>query len=242
MTDNEEAGRTPKGPQAFVPGMLVLAALLYCAGLFLDLGRTDPYDDPSARVVQLVTGALLLVALAVLLWLSQPDRAPSGEEEAEGDQPICPNCLDPYPEGVHFCATCAAPLTFFAGTGGYESIYARTWIIGKAAHQPQRRLHVVGLLFWGLPYLAVTLFLLLSPHTYDPDSYRARPFTEWLSTAGVLVGYLGGLWISLALMRLSARNLRALGAQDEDAPARPVYGTAPYWTFDAEGTLSGEQA
>ena len=33
-------------------------------------------------------------------------------------------------------------------------------------------------------------------------------------------------------------NLRPVLAQEEDAPARPIYGSPPYWTFDIQGQVA----
>ena len=98
-------------------------------------------------------------------WQDENVEAMWGDE----DIPLCPSCLHPTRPGAHFCHTCLAPLTFYAGVGHvqyagawveagfgtYESIWAWPWILWRASRTPwPRKLHVWAAWLLLLPWAA----------------------------------------------------------------------------------------
>ena len=57
-----------------------------------------------------------------------PTQDPAGQELE-----LCISCLKPNVPGTHFCRHCATPLTSYAATGPFESIFAEGDLWRKAA-------------------------------------------------------------------------------------------------------------
>ncbi|MDA1194141.1 MAG: hypothetical protein O2894_03070 [Planctomycetota bacterium] len=78
--------------------------------------------------------------------MESPLAADCFVEDAENPGiPICPHCFEEIELPTHFCAHCMAPLTFYANTGPYESIWAAAWILARAFQTAwPRPIHVVG--------------------------------------------------------------------------------------------------
>jgi hypothetical protein len=68
----------------------------------------------------------------------------STEEPDATEQELCVQCLQPNTPGAHFCQKCGAPLTAYAATGPFESLFAEGTACRRAAEQPQRLIVVVG--------------------------------------------------------------------------------------------------
>lgn len=79
------------------------------------------------------------------------DRSSSAEEAVAAEVELCISCLQTNPPGTHFCRHCGTPLTCYAATGPFESIFAEGNFLRKAASRGRWsgwvRAGVVTLLF-----------------------------------------------------------------------------------------------
>ena len=94
---------------------------------------------------------------------AEPEQSPP--PSAESDQkPLCLNCLSPNETSVHFCVTCGAPLTSYAATGPFESLFAEGHSYRQAVEKPRKLIVVVGVwLIFGMMALAGATSLFLGP-------------------------------------------------------------------------------
>ena len=82
---------------------------------------------------------------------------------AEDAIPLCPACLSETSVHHDFCQTCLAPLTFYAATGFYESIWASAWILSRTFQTAwPRMLHGWGATLVSGPNVIALGLLLLS--------------------------------------------------------------------------------
>lgn len=61
------------------------------------------------------------------------DPLSRAEPAADDALEICISCLQTNPPGTHFCRHCGTPLTSYAATGPFESIFAEGDFLRKAA-------------------------------------------------------------------------------------------------------------
>lgn len=62
--------------------------------------------------------------------------------EERADDPgvaLCPTCLNPTRHNANFCHTCMCPLTWYAGTGPLERVWAWPWILWRTGRTPWPR-------------------------------------------------------------------------------------------------------
>jgi len=90
------------------------------------------------------------------------ETVPEDLFEERADDPghaLCPSCLEPTRWNANFCHTCLCPLTWYAGTGPLERVFAWPWIMGRAATTRwPRRIHPWGVtVHMGLPVLFAPL-------------------------------------------------------------------------------------
>ncbi|MFT4691779.1 MAG: hypothetical protein ACI9OD_004005 [Limisphaerales bacterium] len=96
------------------------------------------------------------------------------DSDEDDDREICFQCMEANVVGSHFCAGCGAPLSSYASTAPFESIFAQGHVFRRAIEQPQRRIVMIGL--WvlfapgalGLALLAVDFWL-----RGEPDQMEA---------------------------------------------------------------------
>src|SRR3954464_15103851 len=83
------------------------------------------------------------------------DHEEQSNPEVAEEKQLCANCMFPnYPE-AHFCAKCGAPLSSYASTGPFESLFAEGHIYRQATEQPRKLVVVFGIwLIFGIPALA----------------------------------------------------------------------------------------
>ena len=118
---------------------------------------------------------------------SEPDSPQDGEE-----QELCTQCMAGNPPGSHFCRECGAPLSSYAATGPFESLFAEGHLYRRAVEQPQRLVVVLGIwLIFGLMASGGALLLATS---WNPVNFP-----------GVLTG-IGMLAISVVLIARTTRN------------------------------------
>jgi ribosomal protein L40E len=111
------------------------------------------------------------------------------------EQELCAQCMTDNRPGTHFCRKCGAPLSSYAATGPFESLFAEGHVYRRATEQPQRLIVLLGiwLIFgsvalagtmiaatswgFGLPFgvglLSLSLFLIAK----TSKNYRKRPMT-----------------------------------------------------------------
>ncbi|MDB6040070.1 MAG: hypothetical protein JWM99_3911 [Verrucomicrobiales bacterium] len=121
------------------------------------------------------------------------DANPKSETTQEcKEQELCTQCLAGNRPGNTFCRECGAPLTSYAATGPFESLFAEGHVYRKATEQPRRFIVVLGiwLIFGSLALSGVTMILL---------SRRGGSAVE------VILG-LGLLAISLFLIAKTTKN------------------------------------
>ena len=113
---------------------------------------------------------------------------PSQAEENE----LCPGCLTPNAPATHFCTQCGAPLSSFAATGPFESLFAEGHVYRQTVEQPVSLLVVVGVcLIFGMISMVGLSLAFSSLH------------------AGTLTGLLPGLFfigIAVAVIAKSISN------------------------------------
>jgi uncharacterized paraquat-inducible protein A len=63
--------------------------------------------------------------------------------EADEKQ-LCVNCMAPNIPAAHFCIKCGAPLSSYASTGPFESIFAEGSVYRQAAERPRKLIVVLG--------------------------------------------------------------------------------------------------
>lgn len=70
-----------------------------------------------------------------------PSQAPGEAEEKQ----LCVSCMFPNEPEAHFCAKCGAPLTSYAATGPFESLFAEGHVYRQAAERPRSFIVVLGI-------------------------------------------------------------------------------------------------
>ena len=75
---------------------------------------------------------------------SEPESPlrPTGES---GEKQLCVTCMFPNEPQAHFCGKCGAPLTSYAATGPFESLFAEGHVYRQAAERPRSFIVVVGI-------------------------------------------------------------------------------------------------
>jgi hypothetical protein len=74
---------------------------------------------------------------------------------------LCPGCGSPNSEGGHFCAKCAAPLSWYATTDPLATVFAEGYAARRAVMQPHKPIVLVGLWLWMFPIAMFTVAGLL---------------------------------------------------------------------------------
>ncbi len=132
-----------------------------------------------------------------------------GDQENQ-EQELCTQCLTGNRPDSHFCRQCGAPLSSYAATGPFESLFAEGHVYRKAAEQPQRLIVVLGMwLIFGIMALAGVMIAVIG----------------WGmgNGFGVLAG-IGLLAVSLFLIGKTTRNYRnrqATKTEDDESRKAP---------------------
>src|SRR5258705_6327948 len=83
--------------------------------------------------------------------------------DAEGvERELCRICLEPNVPGATFCKDCGAPLSSYAATGPFESLFTEGHVYRQAAEHPQKLIVLLGMwvIFGGLEVVGVSLIVL----------------------------------------------------------------------------------
>ena len=84
---------------------------------------------------------------------SNPLPNPGAEKQ------LCVSCMFPNEPQAHFCTKCGAPLTSYAATGPFESMFAEGHVYRQAAERPHRFIVVLGiwLIFAAIAFIGVVM-------------------------------------------------------------------------------------
>ncbi|MBL9174588.1 MAG: zinc ribbon domain-containing protein [Verrucomicrobiales bacterium] len=130
--------------------------------------------------------------------------------DATPELPLCLGCAQPNDPAANFCSHCGAPMTSYASTGPFESLFAEGRAYREAADHPRSPVVVAGVwLLFGMMFLGG---LLLTSPALHGDFLIAIP--------GLLL-----MGLSLTMLIKTTRNFLAgresrgarIGDPDEDA-------------------------
>jgi len=80
-----------------------------------------------------------------------------GEEKA-----LCVSCMAPNDPSAHFCVKCGAPMSPYAATGPFESVFAEGHVYRQAAERPRSLIVVLGVwLVFGMMAVVGAMMLFL---------------------------------------------------------------------------------
>ena len=143
-----------------------------------------------------------------------PGSTPPSDVYVEGDEPgiaLCPACLAETRPHAHFCHVCLAPLTWYAGTGPLERVWAEAWVLARTFTTPTPR--------W--PFTLVVVLLManlvlgaLMMAAFSLGEARASGGTGPLMALGVLILLaltITQVYIGVQFIRRALRNQRAHG-------------------------------
>jgi len=116
------------------------------------------------------------------------------------EQQLCVSCLTPNDPAAHFCLKCGAPLSSYASTGPFESLFAEGSVYRSAAERPQKLIVVLGIwLIFGMMTLAGVLLIVTGRAT------------------GLVYSIGGGIMLAIAPVMIwkTTRNYLARKQKDE---------------------------
>jgi hypothetical protein len=94
-----------------------------------------------------------------------PTAMPINEQEVQ-ELEVCISCLKTNVPGTHFCGHCGTPLTSYAATAPFESIFAEGDLWRKAVSQGRWSRPVRFLIIGFLIFMILGLFLMVFPFRF----------------------------------------------------------------------------
>ena len=92
----------------------------------------------------------------------EPEDKPLESGEGE-ERSLCTSCMAPNEPSAHFCAKCGAPMSPYAATGPFESVFAEGHVYRQAAEKPRSLIVVLGIwLVFGMIAVGGAMMLFLS--------------------------------------------------------------------------------
>ena len=92
---------------------------------------------------------------------SEPQDRPLDPGEGE-EKALCTSCMAPNEPSAHFCAKCGAPMSPYAATDPFESVFAEGHVYRQAAERPRSIIVVLGIwLTFGMIAVAGAMMLFL---------------------------------------------------------------------------------
>ena len=73
-----------------------------------------------------------------------PNEPITADEPGAEEKELCLNCMLPHEPGLHFCRDCGAPMTSYAATAPFESIFAEGHVYRQAAEKPRGWIVIAG--------------------------------------------------------------------------------------------------
>jgi hypothetical protein len=96
---------------------------------------------------------------------------PHPDSPETNETQLCVSCLAPNEPSAHFCAKCGAPLSSYASTGPFESLFAEGSVYRSAAERPQKLVVVVGIwMIFG--FMALAGIMMMAMMTYAGLGFR----------------------------------------------------------------------
>lgn len=88
-------------------------------------------------------------------------------ESGEGEEKaLCVSCMAPNEASAHFCVKCGAPMSSYAATGPFESVFAEGHVYRQAAERPRSLIVVLGIwLIFGMIAVGGAMMLFLGRET-----------------------------------------------------------------------------
>lgn len=115
--------------------------------------------------------------------ITEPEAPLDAGEERE----LCRACLAPNPPGATFCRDCGAPLSSYAATGPFESLFAEGHVYRSAVERPHKLIVLLGVwVIFGLLAAGGLMLLLLAR--------EGRSFIAFLIAAFMLLASVVILW------------------------------------------------
>ena len=91
----------------------------------------------------------------------EPEDTPLDSGEGE-EKALCTSCMAPNEPSAHFCAKCGAPMSPYAATGPFESVFAEGHVYRQAAEKPRSLIVVLGIwLVFGMIAVGGAMMLFL---------------------------------------------------------------------------------
>ena len=75
-------------------------------------------------------------------------KDPSSSDSSSGEnqeRELCPSCLAPNAPGAHFCSDCGAPLSSYAATAPFVSLFAEGHAYRQAVEKPRSWIVLLGI-------------------------------------------------------------------------------------------------
>jgi hypothetical protein len=125
---------------------------------------------------------------------------PNQETPEAVEKQLCVSCMAPNEPSAHFCAKCGAPLTSYASTGPFESIFAEGSAYRAAAERPQKLVVVLGI--WLI---------------FGPMALAGLLMVAMMRSAGFIFGVIGAGMAAFSMVMLwkTTRNYLARGKKDD---------------------------
>ena len=90
------------------------------------------------------------------------------------EKQLCIGCLFPNEQDVHFCVKCGAPMSSYAATGPFESLFAEGHVYRQAAEKPRSFVVVLGIwIIFGMMTLVGVTTMFVGPR--DGLQYAVVP-------------------------------------------------------------------
>ncbi len=86
------------------------------------------------------------------LAMSENNNPISNADQENEEQELCTQCMTDNRPGSDFCRECGSPISSYAATGPFESLFAEGHVFRRATENPQRLIVVLGMwmLFGGM--------------------------------------------------------------------------------------------
>src|SRR5438128_3538672 len=92
---------------------------------------------------------------------SEPETPSQASGEPDEKQ-LCISCMFPNEPSAHFCSKCGAPMSSYAATGPFESLFAEGHVYRQAAERPRSFVVVLGIwIIFGMMALAGAALLFI---------------------------------------------------------------------------------
>ena len=129
-----------------------------------------------------------------------PNDLDTPVDSESGEKQLCVKCMFPNDPLAHFCGKCGAPLSPYAATGPFESVFAEAHVYRQASESPRNVIVLLGVwLMFGTLALAGLTLLVIS------------------RSMGIIPGAMGAffLMISLDMLWKTTRNYMRKGKTNE---------------------------